>query len=40
MGLVLALDDDVPRPFVLIPDDDVRRRLETLAVDTCLGRDD
>ena len=40
IGLVLALGDDDPRPFVLTPEDDVRRRLETFAVDTCLSRGD
>jgi hypothetical protein len=40
IGLVLALGDDQPRPLVLTPDDDVRRRLETFAVDTCRGRGD
>ena len=37
--LVIALGDAEPRPFVLTPDDDVRRRLETFAVDTCLAGD-
>jgi hypothetical protein len=37
IDLVVALGDADPRPFVLTPDDDVRRRLETFAVDTCLG---
>lgn len=40
IGLVLAVGDDDPRPLVLTPDDDVRRRLETFAVDTCRSRAD
>ena len=40
IGLVVALGDDDPRPLVLTPDDDVRRRLETFAVDTCRSRAD
>ena len=40
IGLVLALGDEDPRPLVLTPDDDVRRRLETFAVDTCRSRED
>lgn len=40
IGLVLAVGDDDPRPLVLTPDDDVRRRLETFAVDTCRSRGD
>jgi hypothetical protein len=40
IGLVLALGDDPPRPFVLTPEDDVRHRLETFAVDTCRARGD
>jgi hypothetical protein len=40
IGLVLALGDDDPRPIVLTPEDAVRRRLETFAVDTCRGRAD
>jgi hypothetical protein len=35
IGLVLALGEDDPRPFVLTPSDDVRRQLETFAVETC-----
>jgi hypothetical protein len=35
IGLVLALGDGDPRPFVLVPADDVRRQLETFAVQTC-----
>lgn len=35
IGLVLALGEEDPRPFVLTPSDDVRRQLETFAVDTC-----
>lgn len=37
IDLVVALGDAEPRPFVLTPDDDVRRRLESFAVDTCLS---
>lgn len=37
IDLVVALGDAEPRPFVLTPEDDVRRRLETFAVDTCLS---
>ncbi|HLM05789.1 MAG TPA: hypothetical protein VK402_11450 [Blastococcus sp.] len=40
IGLVLALGDDDPRPLTFTPPDDVRRRLETFAVDTCRGRED
>ena len=39
IDLVVALGDAEPRPFVLTPDDDVRRRLETFAVDTCHAGD-
>jgi hypothetical protein len=35
IDLVVALGAGAPRPFVLTPDDDVRRRLESFAVDTC-----
>jgi len=35
IGLIVALGDDDPRPFVLTPSDDVRHRLETFAVETC-----
>jgi len=35
IGLVLQLGDADPRPFVLTPPDDVRRQLETFAVETC-----
>jgi hypothetical protein len=35
IDLVVALGDAEPRPFVLTPDTDVRRRLETFAVETC-----
>ena len=35
IGLVLALGEDDPRPFVLTPSDDVRRQLEAFAVETC-----
>ena len=35
VDLVVALGDGDPRPFVLTPDDDVRRQLENFAVDTC-----
>jgi hypothetical protein len=38
IGLVLALGDQQPRPFVITPADDVRRRLEAFAVDTCRSR--
>lgn len=37
IDLVVALGEGDPRPFVLTPDPDVRRRLETFAVDTCRG---
>ena len=37
--LVVGLGDAEPRPFVLTPEDDVRRRLETFAVDTCHAAD-
>jgi hypothetical protein len=37
IGLVVALGDRAPRPFVLVPADDVRRRLESFAVRTCRG---
>ncbi len=39
IDLVVALGDAEPRPFVLTPDDDVRRRLEAFAVDTCHAGD-
>ncbi len=35
IGLVVALGDDEPRPFVLTPPDAIRRQLETFAVETC-----
>ena len=35
IGLVLAVGDAAPRPFVLTPEDAVRQRLETFAVETC-----
>jgi hypothetical protein len=35
VDLVIGLGDAEPRPFVLTPPDDVRRRLETFAVETC-----
>jgi hypothetical protein len=35
IGLVLALGDAEPQPFVLTPPNDVRRELETFAVETC-----
>jgi hypothetical protein len=37
IGLRVALGDRAARPFVLTPAPDVRHRLETFAVDTCLG---
>jgi hypothetical protein len=40
LGLVLALGDAPPRPFVITPAEDVRRRLEAFAVDTCRSRED
>jgi hypothetical protein len=38
IDLTVALGEDEPRPFVLTPADDVRRRLETFAVETCRAR--
>jgi hypothetical protein len=35
IDLVVALGDADPRPYTFTPDDAVRRRLETFAVDTC-----
>ncbi|MGY1697672.1 hypothetical protein ACI780_22475 [Geodermatophilus sp. SYSU D00814] len=35
VGLVVALGDAEPRPVVVTPDPEVRRRLETFAVETC-----
>ena len=35
IGLVVALGDTAPRPWVLTPDPDVRHTLETFAVTTC-----
>ena len=35
VGLVVALGDGEPRPVVVTPGDEVRRRLETFAVQTC-----
>ncbi|MFW3170679.1 hypothetical protein [Geodermatophilus sp. CPCC 206100] len=35
IGLVLAVGEAAPRTVVLTPADDVRRQLETFAVDTC-----
>jgi hypothetical protein len=35
IDLVLAVGDADPRPYVLTPEDDVRHRLETFAVETC-----
>jgi hypothetical protein len=35
IDLVVAVGEAEPRPFVLTPDGDVRRRLENFAVDTC-----
>jgi hypothetical protein len=40
ISLFIALDDDDPRPYLLTPQDDVRRRLESFAVDTCLSLED
>jgi len=39
IDLVVALGHADPRPFVLTPDDDVRRRIENFAVDTCHAAD-
>ncbi|SOE00835.1 hypothetical protein [Blastococcus haudaquaticus] len=38
IGLVLAVGDDGPRPFVLTPEPADRARLETFAVETCRAR--
>lgn len=38
--LVLALGDAEPRPVVVTPGDEVRRRLETFAVETCRAAPD
>ncbi len=35
IDIVVALGDADPRPYTFTPDDAVRRRLETFAVDTC-----
>jgi hypothetical protein len=35
VGLVVALGDAEPRPVVVTPGEEVRRRLETFAVETC-----
>ncbi len=35
VGLVVALGDGEPRPVVVTPGEEVRRRLETFAVQTC-----
>jgi hypothetical protein len=35
IGLVVALGDGAPRPWVLTPDADVRKTIETFAVSTC-----
>jgi hypothetical protein len=35
LGLVVALGDGEPHPFVLTPDPAVRQRIEAFAVDTC-----
>jgi hypothetical protein len=40
IGLTIAVGDDTPRPYVLTPDDDVRRRLEDFAVTTCRSSTD
>jgi hypothetical protein len=40
IGLVLAVGDESPRPLVLTPEPDVRRRIEAFAVETCRGRGD
>ncbi|MGZ8750069.1 MAG: hypothetical protein ACXWYP_04225 [Pseudonocardia sp.] len=40
IGLLVALGDAEPRLFVLTPEPDVRRRLETFAVDTCRSAGD
>jgi hypothetical protein len=40
IGLVVAVGEDAPRPFVLTPDDDVRHRLEEFAVTTCRSAPD
>ena len=40
IGLLVALGDGEPRLFVLTPEPDVRRQLETFAVDTCRSTDD
>jgi hypothetical protein len=39
IDLVVALGDAEPRPFVLTPDDAVRRQIENFAVDTCHAAD-
>jgi hypothetical protein len=39
IDLVVALGDADPRPFVLTPEDDVRRQIENFAVDTCHAAD-
>jgi hypothetical protein len=39
IDLVVALGDADPRPYTLTPEDAVRRRLETFAVDTCHAGD-
>jgi len=40
IGLVVALGEREPHPFVLTPEPAVRQRLETFAVDTCRGAAD
>jgi hypothetical protein len=40
IGLVVALADREPRPFVLTPDPAVRQRIEAFAVQTCRGEAD
>ena len=40
IGLVVALGDAEPRPYVLTPEPALRRDIEAFAVDTCLAGGD